>query len=84
VIIELRLSRDQRRINSCPPAGFWRATGREGTRVVRRYPLDPGALADLASRYNPAVGFADEPGTPTLSPEKRQQPEQRHDFAQLH
>jgi hypothetical protein len=56
------------------PFGLVAKRGREGTRVVRRYPLDPGALADLAARYNPAVGFADEPGTPTLSPEKRQQP----------
>jgi hypothetical protein len=43
------------------PFGLVAKRGREGTRVVRRYPLDPGALADLASRYRAG-------GQPSLHP----------------
>jgi Protein of unknown function (DUF3631) len=56
------------------PLGLVAKRGREGTRVVRRYLLDPGALADLAARYSPAAGVADEPEAARLASANRQQP----------
>jgi len=42
------------------PLGLVARPGRENGRPVRLYTLDPGALADLARRYNPAVVVAGE------------------------
>jgi Protein of unknown function (DUF3631) len=65
------------------PLGLVAKRGLEGTRVVRRYALDPVVLADLAFRYNASAG----PTEPAEAPEpgnNRQQAEQRHEFANLH
>ena len=56
------------------PLGLVAKRGREGPRVVRRYPLDPGALADLALRYIPAAGSADEAEAAHHTSRNRQQP----------
>jgi aspartyl-tRNA(Asn)/glutamyl-tRNA(Gln) amidotransferase subunit A len=58
VIIELRLSRDQRRINSCPPAGFWRATS---TALVEAQ----GCLARFGVTVNALLQRVDVLATPT-------------------
>ncbi len=55
------------------PLGLVAKRGREGPRVVRRYLLDPGALADLAARYNPAAGVGGEPEAARLASRNRQQ-----------
>jgi hypothetical protein len=49
------------------PLGLVARPGRENGRPVRLYTLDPGALADLARRYNPTAGAAGENGSPSLS-----------------
>ena len=49
------------------PLGLVARPGRENGRPVRLYTLDPGVLADLARRYNPAVGAAGEHESPSLS-----------------
>jgi len=49
------------------PLGLVARPGRENGRPVRLYTLDPGVLADLARRYNPAVGAASENGSSSLS-----------------
>jgi hypothetical protein len=56
------------------PLGLVAKRAREGPRVVRRYLLEPGALADLAVRYNPAADVADEPAAARLASRNRQQP----------
>jgi hypothetical protein len=49
------------------PLGLVARPGRENGRPVRLYTLDSGALADLARRYNPAVGAAGDDDSPSLS-----------------
>jgi hypothetical protein len=49
------------------PLGLVARPGRENGRPVRLYTLDPGVLADLARRYNPAVSAAGENESPSLS-----------------
>lgn len=69
------------------PFGLVAKRGREGTRVVRRYPLDPGALADWLRATIRLPGSPSSPERPPCLQESgnnRQQAEQRHDFAQLH
>jgi len=49
------------------PLGLVARPGRESGRPARLYTLDPGVLADLARRYNPAVGAAGENESSSLS-----------------
>jgi hypothetical protein len=51
------------------PLGLVAKRGREGTRVVRRYLLDPGTLGDLASRYNPAALAVEDPEETRVAPQ---------------
>jgi hypothetical protein len=65
------------------PLGLMAKRGREGTRVVRRYTLDPAVLSDLALRYNPSAAAAEPATEAPQSGNNRQQAEQLHEFAQL-